>query len=216
MVRETTAMIGMSDQSALSAGLFVGAASLLSIGPNNLMLIREGLARGRTCMVATVVAASYATLLLSSMVFSDALQIGGVAMRWWLSWLGIVSLTWFAFSAIRAALFADNPTQRRRLEGSHTCLKRALTVVWSNPLTYLELLVIPASICATLAGYTQRIEFIGAVLLMKVAGCYGYAFSGGLCAALIKGRPIMRVFDFSSGLLLSGIALVLASTLIHD
>ena len=39
----------------LALGFGFGAASMLSVGPNNLMLMREGLARGRTITVATTV-----------------------------------------------------------------------------------------------------------------------------------------------------------------
>ena len=69
----------------LALGLGFGAASMLSVGPNNLMLMREGLARGRTVTVATAVWLSYLVLLLSAMIFVNVRQWIGPSTCMWLS-----------------------------------------------------------------------------------------------------------------------------------
>ena len=99
----------LNDGGTLALGLGFGAASMLSVGPNNLMLMREGLAGGRTITVATVVWLSYLSLLLSAMVFVDLRQWIGPSTRVWLSWLGLASLAWFAVSAWRAAFSTGAP-----------------------------------------------------------------------------------------------------------
>jgi L-lysine exporter family protein LysE/ArgO len=53
----------------MAMGFGIGAASFLSIGPNNLMIIREGLVRGRVVAVVTAVWVSYVLLLALAMTF---------------------------------------------------------------------------------------------------------------------------------------------------
>ena len=60
---------------AFVAGLALGSASVLSIGPNSLMMIREGLARGRTGLVASVVLISEASLLGLAYVAAGTLSM---------------------------------------------------------------------------------------------------------------------------------------------
>ena len=51
----------------------LGAASILSIGPNNLMLVREGLMRGRVGLVASLVFSSYLVLLATVFFLTDTI-----------------------------------------------------------------------------------------------------------------------------------------------
>lgn len=197
----------------LALGFGFGAASMLSVGPNNLMLLREGLARGRVITVATTVWSSYLLLLLSAMMFVNVRQWIGPSTRMWLSWLGIASLSWFAVGAWRAAFSAKGLGTDRRPEARRTCLKRVLAVVWCNPLTYLELFLMPAAYCATLGSPCQRSEFIGAIVIMTAVTCYGYALGGKICGRFVSDRRIIRMFDAVSGLLLTGSAVALALTL---
>ena len=203
----------LNDGGTCALGIGLGAASMLSVGPNNLMLMREGLARGRTMTVATAVWSSYLLLLLSALTFVNVRLWIGPSVRLWLSWLGLGALSWFAVGAWRAALSAKSLGTDRRAEARRTCLKRVLGVVWCNPLTYLELFLVPAAYCATLGSPHQRFEFIGAVVIMHAVTCYGYALGGGVCGRFVANRRVVRVFDAVSGLLLTGSAATLALVL---
>ena len=203
----------LNDGGTLALGFGFGAASMLSVGPNNLMLIREGLARGRAVTVATTVWSSYLLLLLSAMIFVNVRQWIGPSAGLWIPWLGLASLSWFAASAWRAAFSPKGPGTDRHAEARHTCLKRVLAVVWCNPLTYLELFLVPAACCAALGSLYQRSEFIGGVAIMNAVTCYGYALGGGVCGRHVSNRRAVRVFDVVSGFLLTGSAVALALAL---
>ena len=202
----------LNDGGTLALGLGFGAASMLSVGPNNLMLMREGLGRGRTITVATAVWLSYLVLLMSALAFMNVRQWTGPSTRIWLSWMGLASLAWFTVGAWRTVLSMRAPGMDRRAETPCTCLKRVLAVVWFNPLTYLELFLIPAAYCATLGNYRQRFAFISGIIMNAVT-CYGYALGGGACGRLVGNRRVTRVFDVASGLLLTGSFAVLAFAL---
>ena len=93
------------------------------------------------------------------------------------------------------------------------CLRRALCVIWLNPLTYLELLLIPAALCEPYETLPMRVEFaIGLITMAAIASC-AYSFAGKLIAPVMSRRNIARLFDVTSGLILAGVAAVLASEL---
>ena len=71
----------------------------------------------------------------------------------------------------------------------------------------------PGCLCTTLTDPYQRLEFIGAVMIMRAVACYGYALGGGVFGMLVSNRRIVRLFDAASGLLLTGSAVALALTL---
>ena len=201
---------------AFSAGTAMGTASILSVGPNNIMRVREGLIRGRVALVASTVWASYILLLASALMLTGAIATEGRSVRPILSWLGLLALIWFAFSSLRA-YFRSSTTFQYRSDGrEHTaaCVRRVLAIVWLNPLTYLELLFMPAAIGGTFIMPICRILFIAGLIMMATAGCFGYSFCGGLCAPLFRQQNLLRKFDLVSGILLSFLACVLFTALV--
>ena len=74
-------MLAVLEGSSFCAGMAMGTASILSIGPNNITLIREGLVRGRVGMVACMVWASYFVLLALALVLTDKIAAEGSFIR---------------------------------------------------------------------------------------------------------------------------------------
>ena len=88
--------------SAFMGGVTLGIGSVLSVGPNNLMLMREGVVRGRTGTVIGTVLISYGLLLAIACLAADWLTSGGPTMRTTLAGLGLAALSTFAFLSLRA------------------------------------------------------------------------------------------------------------------
>ena len=95
-------MISSCRDGTLGAGVVLGTASILSIGPNNLTLAREGLIRGRVGFVATLVFASYLVLLAAVFFLTDTILTGLSPYRSMLTCLGLGAISWFAFLSLRA------------------------------------------------------------------------------------------------------------------
>ncbi len=202
--------------SAFMGGVMLGCGSVLSVGPNNLMLLREGLVRGRTGIVIGAVLISYGLLLAIACLFADWLASFGATMRTALAGLGVVALSSFAFLSLRAGLVSKAAVVVRSRPGETrlACLRRALCVIWLNPLTYLELLLIPAALCEPYETLPMRVEFVtGLITIAAIASC-AYSFAGGLVAPFVNRRNIARLFDLASGLILAGVAFLLASELV--
>jgi threonine/homoserine/homoserine lactone efflux protein len=131
---------------------------------------------------------------------------------------GLLALLWFAWCSLRAALTVqekDRDSQARTAESPLDCLRRALAVVWLNPLTYIEFLLIPAVLCAAYSNMHSRLQFVFGLVCMTAINCYGYSLGGMVCAPLIRYRRALQIFDLASGGILTGVALILATTLMH-
>ena len=210
------AVLAVMEGSAFAAGVAMGTASIMSVGPNNLLLVREGLVRGRVGLVASTVWASYIVLLVSAFVLADKLADKGSLLRPVLSWLGLVALAYFAWLSLRAYARSSSKPSRFTInkESTSACIGRTLAIVWLNPLTYVELLFIPASIDGNFILQICRVLFIFGLVLTSTIACYGYSFGGGLCASVLKRKDMLRLFDLSSGILLSCLTLIMAVGLV--
>lgn len=204
-----------ADASGFQAGLALGAASMASIGPNNLMMIREGLLRGRVIFVASLVLGTYVALIAASYLLGASIAGLDPSFRAVLSWLGLAAVSWFALQFFRAAAAAGRVEDRvDKAETGRSCLARVMGVVWMNPLTYVELLLVPAALGQSFAAGVSRLEFVVALILMAALSCYGYALGGGMMVSLLRSRANLRIFDLISGLILSGVALSMAVGLV--
>jgi arginine exporter protein ArgO len=210
-------MTPIGDIGGFQAGLALGAASMASIGPNNLMMMREGLMRGRTGFVASLVWGSYVVLIMAAYFLAGPVARLDPAMRTIFGWSGLLAMAWFAWLALRGAATAGRAGEHiRRVESARTCVLRVMRVVWMNPLTYVELLFIPAALCQSFTARDARLQFILALILMAALCCCAYAIGGDLVAAWLSRRKALRAFDLVSGLLLSGVAISMAVTLLSN
>ena len=202
-------MISSCGCGALGAGVVLGAASILSIGPNNLMLVREGLMRGRVGLVATLVFASYLVLLAMVFLLTDTILTGLSPYRSVLTWLGLGAVSWFAFLSFRAFVRPSGRQAVRDPKGEtlHRCLGRVMAIVWLNPLTYIDVLLIPASVSESFQAPPVRLEFLASLVVMFAIACYGYSFGSGFFSSLFNQQRSLQIFDLTSGLLLTCVAL---------
>ena len=207
--------MNFTDATGFQAGLALGVASMASIGPNNLMMIREGLLRGRVMFVASLVWGTYVVLISASYLLGGSVAGLDPIFRSVLSWLGLCAVLWFAFQAFRAAAAVRLGGDRIiAAETGRSCMARVMGVVWMNPLTYIELLLVPAAIGQTFAVGGGRLEFFMGLILMSALCCYGYSLGGGLVASVLRTRSNLRIFDLVSGIILVAVALFMAGGLI--
>lgn len=209
--------MNLADAGGFQAGLALGIASMASLGPNNLMIIREGLLRRRAMFVASLVLGTYVVLFAASWLLGNSVAQLDPALRTVLSWLGLGALVWFALQAFRAASAAGRTKDRSdKVDGAAPGISRVVSVVWMNPLTYIEALLVPAALSQSFASGGARLQFMLALILMTALYCYGYAAGGRVVALLLRNRANLRIFDLVSGFILAGIAAVMAAKLVSE
>lgn len=213
--REAASMRLDGDMLGFQAGLALGLASMVSIGPNNLLLMREGLKRGRTVIVPSLVWAIYVALIAASFEFTVIAGSIDPSFHVVLLALGFAAICWFAFLSFRAFVKGRGGEDGAAVrESVPSCIVRVLSVVCLNPLTYLERFFIPAALQQSFETETTRLQFVTALVLTSMLTCYGFSFGGGLVASFLRNRTWIRIFDLVSGFILACVATSLAARLV--
>lgn len=196
---------------ALCAGAALGATTILSVGPNNLMMFREGLQHGRVGRIAFAVWASYSLLLAGATMATTALPAHDTAspIRMALILSGVLLLTSLAAFSFFSA-YRPKPATEDSGPGDGL---RFLVVIWINPLTYLEMFFAPA-VVAQAYSVEQRAAFFGGLLLMATICCALYPGLGRLAGRSSIARQNTRLLDLASGLILVGAACLTARPLL--
>jgi L-lysine exporter family protein LysE/ArgO len=195
-------------------GFAFGSVSLLSIGPNNVLLLREGLAGSRPLFVASVMWCCYAALLGLAVFAGRSVQpsISGVA--WILEWGGVLALAVMGLVALRKAgrRCVEVIGVQEAREAWTDAAGRVLRVVWLNPLTYLELLAIPAALAVPLTNVGQLHALFAGLLSAFAINCFGFVLGASLLAPLFRRSSAIRVFDGLSGAIMLTLALLVAAS----
>jgi L-lysine exporter family protein LysE/ArgO len=198
---------------AFLTGLAFGAVSLMSIGPNNVLLLREGLSGSRPGLVAGVMWLSYACLLGTAIFAGDRVSplVDGVAPL--LGWGGAMVLATMGVVTLRSStsptMYLSNKTGAR--ETMFSAAQRVVRVVWLNPLTYLELLAVPAALALPIDGLAQRSALFAGLLLVFALNCFGFSFGATMLSPIVSRPGYLRLFDRASGAILIGLAIVVAA-----
>ncbi|QJP13656.1 LysE family transporter [Starkeya sp. ORNL1] len=199
---------------AFWVGIAIGAASIVSLGPNSAMILREGLARGRVTLVATTTCLSFLVLLSSSQILTGMLGSAGGSVRTALSWAGVALIAYQACRKLRLSLTLERCAGAAFEPDAVQCIRRVLTFVWTNPLTYLERLLIPAFVGQSFASVGAREDFVLGLMIMSSAGCLGYACVGKFMGVVIQHEQRLRVFDIASGIIMLFLALAASAKLV--
>jgi arginine exporter protein ArgO len=91
-----------------------------------------------------------------------------------------------------------------------------LKVVWCNPLTYVELLLIPSALAQTMTNAGDKIAFAASLLVTSAVCVLGYAYGGEALARIIRSRKSIQLFDLTSGVILTVVAVGLAVKLVSQ
>lgn len=199
-----------ADIGAVHIGIAMGAASMISVGPNNLMLLRSGIS-GRPAAVISAVLGSYALLVGLAVTLAGSAVTVHDDVGTFLRWGGLVALLHFSVQAFRSALAARGTAS---LDNGRVDLATVFRTIWLNPLTYLEILLIPMSLAQTMQGEMDRLAFASALLAMSALCCVGYVYGGVLISRLLKARGLLACFDLLTGMIMAAMSLSLAAGLV--
>lgn len=192
----------------LQMGLAMGAASMLSVGPNNLLLLRSGLCGRSPVPAVTAILGSYVLLVVMATAMAGSAVTVNEATERLLKWAGLVALVNFAITSFRSGLSAKR--QGRGPQADALGLGTILRTVWLNPLTFVELFLIPLSLAKSMTGDFDRMAFATALLAMSALCCLGYAYGGVAVSRLLGAPRLLASFDLVSGFILGGMSISLA------
>ncbi len=199
-------LLSMStDAVAVELALALGAASMLSVGPNNLALFREGLLRGRMGLVVALISASQAGLAFLAWQTAPSVDALHPTARSVLSWGAVAVVLWFAAAAFRAGVRRCEPQPAAATaESPIACVRRILAMTALNPLIYLEFFFVPVAIVQGFEQPAAGARFTAVLFAMILLCNVGYVALGRLFGCVTT--PHTRRLDIASGCVLLGVA----------
>ena len=198
-------LLSMStDAVAVELALALGAASMLSVGPNNLALFREGLLRGRMGLVVALISASQVGLAFLASQTAPSVDALDPTARSVLSWVAVAVVLWFAAAAFRAGVRRCEPRPAATAERLSACVRRVMTMTALNPLIYLEFFFVPVAIVQGFEQPAAGARFTAMLFAMILLCNVGYVALGRLFGCVTT--PHTRRLDIASGCVLLGVA----------
>jgi L-lysine exporter family protein LysE/ArgO len=197
----------------LIEGFFLSAGLIVGIGPQNTLILRQGLRRQHLLLIVLL-----CTLLDAVLITLGTVGVGALIQGEWLKRLltvaGIAALLYYGACSFRAAVspaleakdVVTLPTRRQ-------VVTALLTVSLLNPSVYIDTMLLIGG-GANHYQADQRLWFaigaIGASLIWFLGLTYGSA----LLAPILKQARVLRGIDLFSGALLWFMAFRLASHMI--
>lgn len=200
--------------SAALSGFLLGASLIVAIGAQNAFILRQGLLRRHVFVLCLICAASDAALIalgvggLGTLVAQAPTLITAVTVG------GVLFLGAYAVIAFRRAL---HPGAMKAGSAGDGGLKAAvaacLAFTFLNPHVYLDTVVLLGSLSARFEG-AGRIAYGAGAALASFVWFFGLGYGARLLEPVFARPAAWRVLDVIIGLVMAGLALSLAATLV--
>lgn len=193
-------------------GITLGAALILPLGPQNTLVLNQGILRQYALMAAAFCTLSDA-LLIGAGVFggSALLQQSPLALQI-ITWAGCAFLLWYGSSALMQALrpqqSGESPQtpQRQRLK----LLLTLMAVTWLNPHVYLDTFVVLGSLGSQVPA-ADRIWFASGAITASVVWFFSLALLAGILSPLLRRDIARRIISLLVALMMFFLAFRLLS-----
>ncbi|TGD10961.1 LysE family transporter [Brevibacterium sp. S111] len=193
----------------LVTGLLTGWSLIIAVGPQNALLLRQGIRREHLGVVVTICIVADVLLIGAGTVGIGAIVLLAPWALEILRWLGVAYLLWFAWTSLRSARAAtglEADTQQRSLK---SVILTTLALTFLNPGVYIDTVVMLGNL-ANQQGEGNVWPFtLGAMLgSMSWFLAIGYG-ARGLSRYLARPR-VWQVLDIVIAIVLIILALRLA------
>jgi L-lysine exporter family protein LysE/ArgO len=200
--------------SAFVSGLLLGASLIIAIGAQNAFILRQGLLRQHVFILCLICAASDAVLIalgvggLGTLISQAPALITAVTVG------GVLFLGAYAVVAFRRALHPDAMKAAESQTGDlKAAISACLAFTFLNPHVYLDTVVLLGSLSARFEG-AGRIAYGAGAALASFIWFFGLGYGARLLEPLFARPAAWRVLDVVIGLVMSGLAISLAVTLL--
>jgi L-lysine exporter family protein LysE/ArgO len=194
---------------ALLSGFGVGAGLAMSIGPQNLFLVRTGANTGRGWAAATVGYSSEIVIFLAAAIWLAEVLYRAPQIVTGLNAFGILFLIWCALRTLHGRCRAFGCLGNGNASLSlHTEVLGKLSVTWLNPLVYLEVGLVVGTLTISQDSSTQT-AFAAGFLAASAIKFYGWATVGQRLGPWLGQGDRIVWFNIGSGVVL----LVLAASI---
>ncbi|HTX00965.1 MAG TPA: LysE family transporter [Acidimicrobiales bacterium] len=198
---------------ASAAGLLLGWSLVVAFGPQNLFVLRQGMARRHVGLVVAICAASDAALIAAGVAGPSALLRRDHSLLVALRLGGAALLAAYGAAAVRRARRGLAPRAGCASEraGRGSTAAACLGFTWLNPAAYLDTVVVIGTIAGTWGG--RRWWFAAGAVLASVVWFGALGFGSRLLSPLLASPACWRVLDAVTALAMTFIGVRLVAGL---
>lgn len=207
--------------SVVVSGLLVGLSLIVAIGPQNALIIRQGMKREHVVPILIVCLLSDVLLILGGTLGVGVLIQSAPLFLTVLKWCGAAYLSYFAFTCFKDAAVKPEapeiieeaaPTASTSASSSVATIAHtrtawykpvltALAFTWLNPAAYIDALIMLGGI-ANQHGEVLRWYFAAGALLASIIWFPTIGFLSVKGAKVLQRPNIWRMVNFAIGLIM--------------
>jgi len=192
-------------------GVALGAALILPLGPQNALVLNQGIRRQYHIMIASLCAISDLILIWGGIFGGSALLMQSPWLLALVTWGGVLFLLWYGLGALRTA-FSRNielTAVEALKRGRWKVVAMVLAVTWLNPHVYIDTVVVLGSLGGQMADEPKRWFALGTASA-SIIWFYGLALMAAWLAPRLRTAAAQRTINGVVGVVMWFIALQLA------
>jgi len=189
-------------------GFALGMATIVPLGPQNVLVMNQGIRRQYPLLIATLCLMSDIILIAAGMFGGGTLLSASPILLRVITLGGVVFLAVYGFSALRSAwrggladADASAGDQSAQRPSRWRVVITMLAVTWLNPHVYLDTLVVLGSIGGQLEPLSRRWFAVG-TMMASLVWFYGLALLSARLAPWLNQGRIQRGIQLFVGLVM--------------
>ena len=201
-------MVGTVGAAAFMQGLVLGAGICVTLGPQSVFVLRQGLRGNSAMIVATVCTLCDFMLIMMGAAGFGIIVIALPALVGVAAWGGALFALvygWYSFRSMKAKRGAEREGEPAKPSLRPTrVLIGALALSLLNPQVYLEMVAVVGAIAIQFPA-PERVAFVAGVMLVSPLWFFGLAYGGHRLAPLIARPRVSRTLDGCTAALMWGL-----------
>lgn len=178
----------------LISGTLAGWSLIIAVGPQNALVLRQGIRREHLGVVLTICIAADVLLIGAGSVGIGAIVLLAPWALEILRWLGVAYLLWFAWNSLRSAREASGLTADTQQRGLKSIVLTTLALTFLNPGVYLDTVVMLGNL-ANQQGPGGVLPFTLGAMLGSISWFLGIGYGArGLSGYLARPR-VWQILD---------------------
>ncbi|MGL4860714.1 MAG: arginine exporter ArgO [Enterobacteriaceae bacterium] len=196
--------------SAYIQGMALGAAMIIPLGPQNMLVMNQGIRRQHHLTVASLCSLSDIILICVGVFGGSLLLSQSPLLLMLLTWGGTLFLLWYGWGALKSVWRQQwQPVQQESARGRRAVILTLMAVTWLNPHVYLDTVVILGSIGGQLPSY-QRLGFAGGAITASLWWFFSLALMGAWLSPWLNRAMAQRIINLLVVVVMWSVAFQLA------
>lgn len=183
-------------------GFALGLAMILPLGPQNVLVMNQGIRRQYHLLVAGLCFLSDVVLIAAGVFSGSSLIARSPLLLTLITLAGVIFLFYYGGTALRSAWQPGRQPERQQVSHRRRrVIALTLAVTWLNPHVYLDTVVILGSIGGQLAA-DGRGWFAGGAITASLVWFFGLALLSARLSPWLAQPSVQRVINVLVGLIM--------------